>query len=131
MLCNKCNSRIAVVDTAEGRLCEVCSGYSPEVRRDVLPRPSFVKQWNSSAVFRWFVCQIPLLVFGVLLKEGTFSSAHYVSGGYLYFEYGVGYVKLQGYATPIWVLILTVPAVWVWRKPLFSWLNKKAEEDYS
>ena len=75
------------------------------------------------AVFRWCVYQAPLLAFGIMLKEEVFAIGGYQEPYEFYNHY-----FFSEYAIPMWILIFAVPAVWVWRKPLFSWLNKKAEE---
>jgi hypothetical protein len=83
-----------------------------------------LKELWQYAAFRWFVYQTPLLVFGLLLKGGAFST-------YSYSLYKISWVRLGDYATLIWILIFALPAVWVWRKPIWKavgFLNKKAEE---
>ena len=92
-----------------------------------------LKELWSYAVFRWCVYQTPLLVFGFMLRGAVFHFSrntydkkwHHYGG----IEYNFFDLNFYNYAILIWVLILASPAVWVWRKPLFSWLNKKAEED--
>jgi len=76
--------------------------------------------------FRWCVYQTPLLVFGLSLKAGIFTTK--------FGKWGVPYMflesKLDDWAIFIWILIFTLPAVWVWRKPLWTAIgfwNKKAE----
>ena len=83
-----------------------------------------LKELWSKAVFRWCVYQTPLLVFGLLLKGGVFD----LWGEYKVPTYHFLDKDLSEWWVLIWILILAIPAVWVWRKPLFSWLNKKAEE---
>jgi hypothetical protein len=71
------------------------------------------KLW-SYAVFRWCVYQAPLLLFGILASNSGLLDADF-----------------RDYETPIWILIFALPAVWVWRKPIWKaigFLNKKAEE---
>ncbi len=101
----------------------------------------------SKAVFRWCVYQTPLLVFGILLKGGVFDRLGYNKftemnitddGNVVYstesrFDREVNRYEFIGtdlseWWVLIWILILAIPAVWVWRKPLFSWLNRIAEE---
>ena len=62
------------------------------------------------AVFRWCVYQTPLLVFALFEREKKIP------------------------ATILWILVLTLPALWVWRKAFWkflkqvlSFLNKKAD----
>lgn len=97
-----------------------------------------LKELWSYAVFRWSVYVTPLLVFGLLLSNAAFSGKLYFSRSrsfYYYKNYRVGGLDLEDYATLIWVFILALPAVWVWRKPIWKlvkqalgFLNKKAEE---
>jgi hypothetical protein len=102
-----------------------------------------IKTLWSKPLFRWFVYQTPLVVFGLFLKAGTFDSIEYYLQNYGTFDeiyltgkaapaeaYEINDWNLSNYATLIWILILAPPAVWVWRKPLISWLNKKADEKY-
>ena len=95
----------------------------------------------SYAVFRWFVYQTPLLVFGLLLRSGYFDYSNYGRGwiGNTHWSdtYEIIQLNLYDYAILIWILILTLPTIWVWRKPIWKrlkqaigFLNKKAEEDY-
>ena len=78
------------------------------------------------AVFRWCVYQTSLLVFGLLLKGGVLS------------DFGtpprVVPEDLSNFGSLIWILIFTLPAVQVWRKPIWKlvkqairFLNKQAE----
>jgi hypothetical protein len=82
-------------------------------------------------VFRWCVYQMPLLVFGFMLKSGVLDVDDYKSEHYKLRDtpYEFGNLKMNNISVLIWVLILTFPVVWVWRKPLISFLNKKAEEE--
>ena len=84
-----------------------------------------LKELWSYAVFRWCVYQTPLLVFGLLLKDEVFAKGRYRD------PYDLGNTGLEDYAILIWVLLLTLPALWVWRKPIWKaigFLNKKADE---
>ena len=83
-----------------------------------------IKKLWGYAVFRWAVYQTPLLVFGLLLKGGAFA-IH--SDPYEIYRNGSRDLYLLNWAVFIWVFALTLPAVWVWRKPLFGFLNKAAE----
>jgi hypothetical protein len=78
-------------------------------------RKQIKKLWQD-AVFRWCVYQIPPLVFWLVLYFNASSSDQ-------------DDIKL------IWIPILTLPTLWVWRKPIWKqikrvvgFLNKKAEE---
>ncbi len=122
-----------------------------------------LKELWSKAVFRWCVYQIPLLVFGLLLKGGVFDFRYgWVKApskwyphkpertGERFWEkenssYEIWDWSFREISLLIWILILALPAVWVWRKPIWKlvkqvwkllkqalgFLNKKAEEDYS
>ncbi len=88
------------------------------------------KLW-SYAVFRWCVYQTPLLVFVLLLRGGLFDFRYQR-------PYEIWDWELLDWMSEssIWILILTLPIVWVWRKPIWKmvkqalgFLNKKAEED--
>ena len=104
-----------------------------------------LKELWQYAVFRWCVYFTPLLVFGLLLKYGAFDffySAHGDTWIKCDHPYGFGLWEWRSDAVLIWVLILAVPAVWVWRRPIWKlvkqvwklvkqalgFLNKKAEE---
>ena len=88
---------------------------------------SKLKELWQYAVFRWCVYQAPLLVFGILASSGVFDSE-----SLRYSEsWSFGRDNIEDYSALIWILILTLPAVWVWRKPLWraiGFLNKKADE---
>ena len=74
------------------------------------------KLWQS-AVFRWFVYVTPLLVFADLVSEDL--------------DRKMGFYDNTTAVNIIWVLLLTLPALWVWRKPIWKaigFLNKKADE---
>jgi hypothetical protein len=137
-LCKKCKSRIAAYDN----WCEYCvsqehrdemqsqtqsgirrEGNAQNSRKGLLSK---LKELWSKAVFRWCVYQTSLLVFGLLLKFGELS----YGGSFWHIgkRYEIWQLELDEISILIWILISTLPAVWVWRKPLFSWLNKKAEE---
>jgi hypothetical protein len=48
-----------------------------------------------------------------------------------YDDYHWNNTDFADFAIPMWILIFALPAVWVWRKPLWKaigFLNKKAEE---
>lgn len=96
-------------------------------------------------VFRWCVYQTPLLVFGLLLRSGWFSTevdfflevytTRTPEEMWMVHSYHFGVVDLQQYAKWIWVLIFWIPAMWVWRRAVvrmwksqLRWLNKQAEE---
>ncbi len=86
-----------------------------------------LKELWQYAVFRWCVYQTPLLVFGLLLRNGAFCDLYHTGIRYVLYK-----SDLKDYAILIWILILTPPAVWVWRKQVWKvigFLNKKAEED--
>ena len=90
----------------------------------------------SKPLFRWFVYQIPVLVLWWMFASGIFGTNGYDAekGGYDYPEYKIEtIVKLPEFLIiPMWILILTVPTVWVWRKPLMhlgSFLNRVADDD--
>lgn len=96
---------------------------------------SKIKELWQLAMFRWCVYQTPLLVFGLLLKVGAFD---FYNGSPYQFEGRTwGPVRLKDWSFTIWIFILAIPAVWVWRKPILnrirkfiSFLNKSAEEDW-
>ena len=84
-----------------------------------------LKELWQYAVFRWFVYQALVFVIGVNASvelnrtRGTRGS------------HGI---NPPDYATLFWILIFALPAVWVWRKPIWKlvkqalgFLNKKAE----
>jgi hypothetical protein len=82
-------------------------------------------------VFRWCVYQTPLLVFGLMLKMGYFYAHDWDAGRHPNStgdDYHWNNTDFADFAIPMWILILALPAVWVWRKPIFGFLNKKAEE---
>ena len=87
----------------------------------------------SYAAFRWCVYQVPLLVFGFMLKSGVLDavdSDEILSEYFRKTPYEFGDLKMNNISVLIWFLILTFPAVWVWRKPLISFLNKKADSQH-
>ena len=80
-----------------------------------------LKELWSYSVFRWLVYVTPLLVFADLVFEDLDRE--------IPFHNNTTAVNI------IWVLILTLPALCVWRKPILKrlkqaigFLNKKAEE---
>ena len=82
----------------------------------------------SYAVFRWCVYQTPLLVFGLLLRAGQIDEAAMAR------SYHFGDLNWAHYPHVIWILIFTLPALWVWRKtiwslikPIVRLLNKSAD----
>jgi len=86
---------------------------------------SKIKELWQYAMFRWCVYVTPLLVFGVLLRQEAFAA------GSIRDPYDIGNTQFADYAIHIWILIFTLPAVWVWRKPIWNvigFLNRKAEE---
>ena len=92
-----------------------------------------LKELWSKAVFRWFVYGgIPLL-FWTLAGVGAFS---WEGGDDSAFEFDNANPVSEGMGIFIWFLILIIPSVWVWRKPIWKlvkqaigFLNRKAEED--
>jgi len=89
-----------------------------------------IKELWQYAMFRWCVYQAPLVVFGLLFEIGGLDFPGRIDKpGHLFGN------DLSDYAILIWVLILAIPIVWVWRKPIWKlvkqalgFLNKKAEE---
>ncbi len=63
------------------------------------------------AVFRWFVYQIPLLVFWTLAGFGVFGE-----GSDKAFEFGNDNPVSRDMGLFIWFLILIIPPLWVWRR---------------
>ena len=81
-------------------------------------------------VFRWCVYQTPLLVFMLMFKGGALD--FYNGSSYEFEGRSWGPVKLRDWALIFWILIFILPAVWVWRKPIWKaigFLNKKADEE--
>ena len=82
------------------------------------------------AVSRYFIYLGPVLVFMLLLKGGVFD---FYNGTSYEIESKTGEpIKLRDWAHILWIFIFTLPAVWVWRRPilkLISFLNKVAEGD--
>ena len=88
---------------------------------------SAIKEVWQYAVFRWCVYFTPPFIFWFLAGAGAFAS-----GSRRYASYRFGWERMPTVLVVlVWFLILTVPAVWVWRKPIWKavgFLNKKAEE---
>ena len=83
-----------------------------------------LKELWQYAVFRWCVYGgIPLL-FWTIAGVGAFSSG----GDDSAFEFGSANPVSEGMGILLWFIIFISSIFLVWRKPLFSWLNKKAEE---
>jgi len=83
-----------------------------------------LKELWQYAVFRWCVYVTPLVVFVLCLKGEVFASGNYR------YPYDLWEIPLEDWSLLIWFLILTLPAVWVWRKPFWrviGFLNKKAD----
>lgn len=102
--------------------------------KEICLYPQFKKLWQY-AVFRWCVYQIPLLVFGLVLKLGVFDSWNGTPYEYETESTNPWKIIPNGLVVPMWILIFTLPAIWVWRKPIWKllkqaigFLNKKAEE---
>ena len=76
-----------------------------------------IKKLWGYAVFRWAVYQTPLLVFGILASSGVFDS----ESRFRFSEsWTFGRDRLSPYSGLFWFLIFALPAVWVWRKPIWS-----------
>ena len=111
------------------------------------PTTSAIKKLWQYAVFRWCLYHTPLLVCGILASNGAFDNSpyrirHHMNG----YPWRLGDTHFRDYATLIWILIFALPAVWVWRRPIWKlvkqvwkqvwklvkqalgFLNKKAEE---
>lgn len=90
----------------------------------------FLVTWRGSAVLRWTVFQFLAIVFGVMLSEGNLSrlSRGSINPGSEY-ELDVVLTRLDfwEYRHAVWTLLLIVPAIQVWHRPLFRWLNQIAE----
>lgn len=90
----------------------------------------FLITWRGSAVLRWTVFQFFAIVFGVMLSEGNLSqlSRGGISTGSEY-ELDVVLTTLDfwEYRHAVWTLLWIVPAIQVWHRPLFRWLNQIAE----
>ena len=67
------------------------------------PRVRAIPALWQYASLRWCVYQIPLLVFGFVMRNAGSSNVI------------------------IWILIFAIPVVWVWRKPIFRFLNESAK----
>ncbi len=87
--------------------------------------------WFRSAVFRWFVYQIALVVFGLLVRAGVIEYDYLIDQNPAN-PYEFLRVDLLPVWYLVWVLVFTIPALWVWRnqlKRIIGWLDKKAEEE--
>jgi len=82
-----------------------------------------LKELWQHAVFRWCVYFTPPFIFWIAAGIGAFGHGNDKS-----YEFG-GDNLPSILVVLVWVLIFVVPSVWVWRKPLVSFLNKKAEEE--
>ena len=86
-------------------------------------------------MFRWAVYQVGAVVLGLCLMNGIFSdepTRFRVLGRYHIYKWDV---EDTIPAVLIWILLFVLPAVWVFRKPLWKavgkaigFLNKKADE---
>ena len=92
------------------------------------------KLWSKSVFFRWSVYQASTFVFVVLIPYLIYSS-YIVNFANKYdlpldeVDWGKGWIWVIPY---IWIVVLTLPTIWVWRKPLMrlgSFLNRVADDD--
>ena len=97
------------------------------------------KLWSKSVFFRWSVYQASTFVFVVLIPYLIYSS--YIENVVNDYElpldekfpaglvWGDGWIWVIPY---IWTVVLILPTIWVWRKPLMrlsSFLNRVANDD--
>ena len=75
-----------------------------------------LKELWQYAVFRWCVYFTPLLVFGLLLEFGALDADSYEIDNKIFGTKSDIIIN----ATLIWILIFALPAVWVWRKPIWK-----------
>ncbi len=93
----------------------------------------FLVTWRGSAVLRWTVFQFFAIVFGVMLAEGNLGNLSQLSRGSISpgreYELDVVLTSLYfwEYRHAVWALLVVVPAIQVWHRPLFRWLNQMAE----
>ena len=80
----------------------------------------FEELWQFPA-FRWCVYQALLLPLPLLISIGMFNSNHVNADGSVF-------NATYEFTWDAWLVILVLPAVLVWRKSLFSWLYKEAED---
>ena len=100
---------------------------------------------KKTALYRWCVYQVWFLVGGLILRFGVFvfESNHIYRPhsqsnqferihGSLVRKHEFVDRNFSDYSVFLWILVFTLPAIWVWRKPLMrlgSFLNRVADDD--